>query len=339
MAKVKKSDSSIKREASSDTAPADALCDQGTVADVQKSVSDNISQAALAESIKRYLTNQNDSTLRKCRLDIIRRLEQETVAYKNMLSQYSVIYLLQDRMLVPYDADAIYRTLEKRQDADKKKPILLILDSGGGHIEPAYFIGKMLREQTDLEVVVPRRAKSAATLICCAASHIHMGSLSELGPIDPQINGVPALGLKNAIQHLAELASKYPDAVNLFIGYMCKRVEPLALGYYERVVESSMQYAERLLEQAFPGETVQSRSLIARKLTYEYKDHGFVIDKQEADKIFPSNAIKVDTEAYQFSNVIHKEVRAIKYVASMHGFGFSMVGTGNAAIDFYELKK
>ena len=312
---------------------------QGSIDDIPQSASDNISRAMIIDAIREYYDNKNDTTLRKCRIWIAKRLEQQTVAFMGVIEKFHVVYLLQDRMLVPSDADAIYRTLKNRQEKDLQKPVLLILDSGGGRIEPAYLIGKMLREGTGLEVAVPRRAKSAATLICCAASHIHMGSLSELGPIDPQINGVPALGLKNAIQHLAELTGKYPDAVNLFVGYMCKRVEPLALGYYERVVESSMQYAERLLAQAFPREPIQNRKAIARKLTYDYKDHGFVIDKQEASDVFPAQSIKVDTDEYLFSDMIYKEVEFVKCIASMYGFDFSVVGTGSAAINFNENHK
>lgn len=317
----------------------DTLPSQGSVDDVPQSASDNISRAMIIDAIREYYDNKDDTTLRKCRIRIAKRLEQQTVEFKDVFEKFHVVYLLHDRMLVSSDADAIYRTLKTSQEIGLQKPVLLILNSGGGRIEPAYLIGKMLRERTGLEVAVPRRAKSAATLICCAASHIHMGSLSELGPIDPQIDGVPALGLKNAIQHLAELTGKYPAAVDLFVGYMCKRVEPLELGYYERVVESSMQYAERLLEQAFPGEPVQDRKAIARKLTYDYKDHGFVIDKQEAAEVFPSGSIKVDTAEYLLSDTIHKEVEFVKCIASMYGFDFSVVGTGSSAINFTKKHK
>ncbi|MBM3703052.1 MAG: hypothetical protein FJW63_08735, partial [Actinobacteria bacterium] len=36
-------------------------------------------------------------------------------------------------------------------------------------------------------VIVPGKAKSAATMICLGASEIMMGKTSELGPVDPQI--------------------------------------------------------------------------------------------------------------------------------------------------------
>jgi len=47
-----------------------------------------------------------------------------------------------------------------------------------------------------------------------------MGSLSELGPIDPQINELPALGLKNSVDHIAELVRKYPASSEMFAKYL-----------------------------------------------------------------------------------------------------------------------
>ena len=92
--------------------------------------------------------------------------------------------------MVKSDADDIYSAVTTFEEP---KPILLVLLSTGGAISSAYLIGKLCREYAHdkLVIVVPREAKSAATLLCCAADEIHMGSLSELGPIDPQIDKLP----------------------------------------------------------------------------------------------------------------------------------------------------
>src|SRR5437870_8330791 len=112
-----------------------------------------------------------------------------------------------------------------------------------------------------------------------------MGSLSELGPIDPQFQGLPALGLKRAIQHIAELVKEYPHATTLFSEYLGKCAQPIYLGYYERVAESAVQYAERLLELHKP-KLSQAPAKIAKDLVYSYKDHSFVTDVKEAQTIF-----------------------------------------------------
>ncbi|HCT46072.1 MAG TPA: hypothetical protein DF699_12755, partial [Phycisphaerales bacterium] len=172
------------------------------------------------------------------------------------------------------------------------KPLLLVLHSIGGSIEPAYFMSKICREHTDKEfhVAVPRRAKSAATLLACGADKIHMGSMSELGPIDPQIKGLPVLALKSALKDIADMTVEAPGASNLFATYLSKVLKLEQLGYYERVAESACQYAERLLKarKSKPGRAPDE---ISRDLVYQYKDHGFVIDAKEAGEVFGDGTV------------------------------------------------
>lgn len=63
----------------------------------------------------------------------------------------------------------------------------LILHSPGGTAEAAESIVEYLRKRfTDIRVVVPHAAMSAATMVALAADEIVMGQHSQLGPIDPQ---------------------------------------------------------------------------------------------------------------------------------------------------------
>lgn len=88
---------------------------------------------------------------------------------------------------------------------------------------------------------------------------------------------MPALGLKNSIEHITDLVSKNPKSSEMFAKYLELTVEPVQIGYYERVAESAVQYAERLLEK-HKSTLSSDPSIIAKKLVYGYKDHGFVID-------------------------------------------------------------
>ena len=307
-----------------------------TIAIADKSTSKAVSKSQVSDSIVAYLRDGDEGSFRLCKSCIARWIMQTTARFARIMEKYNVVYLLSDRPLRLEDSDTIYRTVTS-MSCEKEKPLLLVLQSYGGRIEPAYFIGKILGAFKDLHIAVPRMAKSAATLVCCAASRIHMGGLSELGPIDPQINGVPALGLKNTIQHLAELTVRFPEATNLFIGYMCKSVDPMDLGYYERIVESSMQYAERLLQYAHPGLSTAQTRAIAQKLTYDYKDHGFVIDRQEASNVFPSGSICFDTDEYGFSDIVYKEIEWMRQVAKSEGYLLSFVGCGVDAPSFHKI--
>jgi ClpP class serine protease len=74
---------------------------------------------------------------------------------------------------------------------------LLIVNSPGGRVEPAYLISKSLKSiaHKHFSVAIPRRAKSAATLLALGADQIHMGMISQLGPIDPQDKGFARVGI------------------------------------------------------------------------------------------------------------------------------------------------
>lgn len=64
----------------------------------------------------------------------------------------------------------------------------LILHSPGGSAEATEAIVCYLRKKfSDIRVIVPQAAMSAATMLACAADRIVMGKQSALGPIDPQM--------------------------------------------------------------------------------------------------------------------------------------------------------
>lgn len=189
---------------------------------------------------------------------------------------------------------------------DPAKKLFLLLHTNGGKVEPAYLISKCCKISAPKFIVaVPRLAKSAGTLIALGAHEIHMGMISELGPIDPQIGDYPALGLGSAVEHIATLCKKHPDAVEMLAKYLASRLNLHDLGYSERVSASAVQYAVRLLSgKRFPeGQTADQ---VARKFVYEYQDHGFVIDRDEAALILGNDMVKSDTAEYKLANQIHE---------------------------------
>ena len=79
----------------------------------------------------------------------------------------------------------------KKEKAEFKNPnnINVIIESGGGDIDAAYHISKLIHSSFSgiVKYIIPRFAKSAATLLVCGGNKIVMGDMSELGPLDPQI--------------------------------------------------------------------------------------------------------------------------------------------------------
>ena len=73
----------------------------------------------------------------------------------------------------------------------------LILHSPGGSPEAAEAVVSYLRQRfSNIRVIVPQLAMSAATMIACAANEIVLGKHSFLGPTDPQILLQTSLGVR-----------------------------------------------------------------------------------------------------------------------------------------------
>lgn len=81
----------------------------------------------------------------------------------------------------------------------------VMIDSSGGDIHAAYHLALLIRKFAvrELNFIVPRWAKSAATLLVCAGNKIYMGPISELGPLDPQITQMNPL--ERRLEHFSPL--------------------------------------------------------------------------------------------------------------------------------------
>jgi ClpP class serine protease len=78
-------------------------------------------------------------------------------------------------------------------------PIDLILHTPGGLVLAAMQIARAVEAHpAKVTVYVPVYAMSGGTLIALAADEIVMGEFSMLGPIDPQISGLPAASIVKA---------------------------------------------------------------------------------------------------------------------------------------------
>lgn len=238
------------------------------------------------------------------------------IAERSVLNDFEVIFLYGYQEISRNHASAIYQTLsEKKID----KNILLILRSSGGEVEPAYIISKMcnrLKGDKKFFIGIPAEAKSAATLLSLGADELHMGSMSELGPIDPQINDFPALAFSGTLEKITQLAHKYPNAADMLAKYLIgSDLDVRALGHYDRITESATQYATLLLQAKATSTENTSRDLeqLASHFTNHYKDHNFVIDIDEAQKLLGSKMVKADTEIYVACYEIHKFLETFEH--------------------------
>jgi ClpP class serine protease len=103
------------------------------------------------------------------------------------------------------------------KDTPKDRPIDLIIHTPGGLVLAAMQIARAAEAHpARVTVFVPVYAMSGGTLIALAADEILLGEFSVLGPIDPQIVGLPAASIVRArdskpIEHVFDLTLVLAD--------------------------------------------------------------------------------------------------------------------------------
>lgn len=244
---------------------------------------------------------------------------------------YDVVFLYDHDQITRYHANIIYQRLSA---ITTKKDIFLILRSPGGEVEPAYLISKMCNrfKLSKFVVGIPADAKSAATLLSLGADELHMGAMSELGPIDPQINGFPALAFSGALERITKLASLHPGAAEMLSKYLIgSSLDLRALGHYERITESATQYAMRLLKSKVESteDDHERVSVLAGHFTNHYKDHNFVIDMDEACELLSDNVVKANTALYHTCHEVHRYIDLFHQVAAVKNLGQKLIVLGD----------
>ena len=85
---------------------------------------------------------------------------------------------------------------------DRNAGLDLLLHTPGGDMSATESIIDYLRQMfgTNIRAIVPQIAMSGGSMIACACKEIVMGLHSNLGPFDPQIQGMPAQAIKEEFE-------------------------------------------------------------------------------------------------------------------------------------------
>jgi hypothetical protein len=197
----------------------------------------------------------------------------------------------------------------------KKAKINVVLDSPGGSLDSAYKIVRYLTAYaSELNVYVPRRAKSASTLLALGAKRIHLSRFGELGPLDTQIfdprnpvayvsaldcyqsvDYVRLFGVNTMSKALRQLSADAGGQIPLQdllstasafatggVGPMLTGIRALDFGAWGRSLKIGERYAQILLEDNHPQDEA---ARIAERLVYSYTHHLFPIDYREAHEM------------------------------------------------------
>ncbi|MDY6867317.1 MAG: hypothetical protein SVT56_05345 [Chloroflexota bacterium] len=100
----------------------------------------------------------------------------------------------------------------------------ILIISNGGSPEATERIVKLIRSKyNSVRYIVPSNAYSAATLISFSGDQLIMGPISTLGPIDPQIGGIPARAIIRAFDRVEErLKTEGPKSLTAYLPLLQK---------------------------------------------------------------------------------------------------------------------
>jgi len=173
----------------------------------------------------------------------------------------------------------------------------VLISSNGGEPDAAYNLAMLFRRcgSKDLNFIVPRMAKSAATILACASDKILMTPIAELGPLDVQIFRLeiksdsvePTVFSPMHVELTLDMIRKeYNEGNEALAKALLERIQsPILLSSFIKANEISEQYTTKLLNTRMLKDQKEKVSEISKQLTRGYAHHGFCINIEEAREL------------------------------------------------------
>jgi len=151
---------------------------------------------------------------------------------------------------------------------DRTKGLDLVLHTPGGDTAATESLVDYLRSMfgTDIRAIVPQLALSAGTVIACACKEIIMGKQSSLGPIDPQMNGIPAHGVLEEFHKALATVKKDPSSLPVMQAMVAK-YPPAFVGECEKAVVWTHEMVSEWLASGMFAEDDEAKAKIPSIVT------------------------------------------------------------------------
>lgn len=220
----------------------------------------------------------------------------------------------------------------------------IFLTSFGGDPAAAYRMMRVLQRCYErIRLLIAGPCKSAGTLMAIGADELVFGPQGELGPLDTQmvkqddlvltsgldtIQGLESLTHQVFIgfeKYLLAITNKSGGAIStrtaseiasqLVTGIfqpIAAQIDPHRLGEIERAMSVALAYGDRLRRQNITYEALV-------QLVHAYPAHGFVIDAEEAEKLF-ANVHELSESEYNLLSVLGNVALAPAYDVTVLDF-------------------
>jgi len=270
-------------------------------------------------------------------LDSIRRKylnEYNKITGRNVIAYYSGWLQkpgLAAASINDADKTAIMATVHK---LDRTKGLDIILHTPGGEIAATESIVDYLRKMfgEDITAIIPQIAMSCGTMIACSCKRIIMGKQSNIGPIDPQFNGIPVQGVIEEFKRAIKAVKENPSSLPIW-QVIVSKYHPTFIGDCEKADEwAKTMVIEWLKTCMFKGQSTANEKaskvveiLSAHETTKTHARHididacekmGLVIDRMET---LPNNLQDIILTIHHTYMHTFSQSAAIKIVENQIG--------------------
>lgn len=176
-----------------------------------------------------------------------------------------------------------------------KRKVYLLVNSIGGTLSSAYKTAKAVRDTfNDITVFVPHYALSGGTLLALTGNRIRMGMMSQLSPLDVQVNHKDE---QVSVNSLLRVQKKLDDVFSITkvedlpypYKHMVECLDPIIIEEWSGVQNEGMFYLREILKKS--GYSKEAINKISNSLVFTFPTHSFVLQydhiKQMGIKVEP----------------------------------------------------
>jgi len=205
-------------------------------------------------NVRNVLTAQGQAAINQGRtsVDIVRRKYLKQLfdhTHRNVIAYYSGFLSkpgIAQLEITDEDKNGFMMAVHR---LDRKQGLDLILHTPGGEFAATQSIVNYLHKmfKNDIRAIVPQIAMSAGTMIACSCKIILMTEHSNLGPIDPQLRGLPAYGVIQEFKRAYKEIQKEPSKIALW-NNIIGQYKPTFLSQCENAIKWSNEFVQEQLE-------------------------------------------------------------------------------------------
>lgn len=189
---------------------------------------------------------------------------------------------------VSIDDDDIIGFSDLANSTPGDKLDIFIISNGGSPVAAERIIKLIRSKYKYIRFIVTGNAYSAATIMCFSADEIIMHSQGTLGPIDPQINGIPAYAILKSFEEVekrlkeegpASLTAYMPliSKYDLHLFNICRNAQLLS-------EELAKQYLKEFMFKENPKSDEEINTIVQFFMDHGlHKSHGRSIDRCMAE--------------------------------------------------------